>query len=292
MFTVYFSTSDNSEIQNKVFKILFFDVENIHNIENDKRDDENFSFGENWVNFVNNNLTDEVIKSSEKDINEWLNVKGKTIIDIGCGSGLSSLIFSKKKAKKIFSFDYDIQSVNAAKLLKDKLTSDDNWTIEQGSILDKDYVKSLGKFDIVFSWGVLHHTSNMWQAIENAVSLCNNTGQVMITLYSNVIGFENDLAGKIKYNNSDILSKKKMIADFVMLVKQNASNNTEIVNWNTPSKRGMNKYNDIIDWLGGYPYEVCTTTQITEYMSIHGFRLLKKLDDPNKAVHEWLFQKL
>jgi 2-polyprenyl-6-hydroxyphenyl methylase/3-demethylubiquinone-9 3-methyltransferase len=195
-------------------------------------------------------------------------------------------------SKKIFSFDYDIQSVNAAKLLKDKLTSDDNWTIEQGSILDKDYVKSLGKFDIVFSWGVLHHTSNMWQAIENAVSLCNNTGQVMITLYSNVIGFENDLAGKIKYNNSDILSKKKMIADFVMLVKQNASNNTEIVNWNTPSKRGMNKYNDIIDWLGGYPYEVCTTTQITEYMSIHGFRLLKKLDDPNKAVHEWLFQKL
>ncbi len=95
----------------------------------------------------------------EKDFNN------KTFLDIGSGSGLSSLAAIRLGAK-VTSFDYDVESVNTSNRLKEKFGIK-NWEIMQGSVLNKTFLNSLGKFDIVYSWGVLHHTGNMLESFSN-----------------------------------------------------------------------------------------------------------------------------
>ena len=50
--------------------------------------------------------------------------------------------------------------------------------------MDDEYMNNLSLFDIVYSWGVLHHTGDVWHAIENAASRVKPGGIFYIALYS------------------------------------------------------------------------------------------------------------
>ena len=132
-----------------------------------------FGFGANWARFLA--VLDETrIIDAEKSLRDMLGVNdlyGRRFLDIGCGSGLFSLA-ARRLGAQVHSFDFDLQSVACAKELKRRYFPEDGtWRIEEGSILDSEYLERLGQFDIVYSWGVLHHTGSMWVAIENAISL-------------------------------------------------------------------------------------------------------------------------
>ena len=131
---------------------------------------ERFEFGKNWSNFLAL-LDDERIRKAEESLKEMLEVedlKGKTFLDIGSGSGLFSLA-ARRLGAKVHSFDFDSSSYGCTRELRRRYFSGDaDWCVEQGSALDREYIVSLGKFDIVYSWGVLHHTGKMWEALENA----------------------------------------------------------------------------------------------------------------------------
>src|SRR5437016_6038307 len=132
-----------------------------------------FAFGENWARFLIV-LDEDRIRLAEGSLREMLKVdhlRGKSFLDVGSGSGLFSLV-ARRLGATVRSFDYDQQSVACTQELKRRyFPGDADWIVEEGSILDNDYLASLGKYDIVYSWGVLHHTGAMWQALENVSHL-------------------------------------------------------------------------------------------------------------------------
>ena len=152
-----------------------------------------FEFGKNWKQFLQL-MDDDRLKLAEESLLKLLEtdtLENKSFLDIGSGSGLYSLA-ARRLGAKVHSFDYDPHSVSCTSELKKRFfPEDNNWIIESGNALDKDYIKSLGEFDIVYSWGVLHHTGDMWNAINNSSQCVKNGGQFYLSIY-------NDQGGKSK----------------------------------------------------------------------------------------------
>jgi len=236
-----------------------------------------FSFGKNWQDFLKS-LNDERIENAKKSLVDFLGgeekIKGKTFVDIGCGSGLFSLAAYKLGAAKVVSVDVDEFSIACVKHLKEKNGNPQNWEIKQGSALDENFIKSLGQFDIVYSWGVLHHTGDMYSALKNVSSLINPEGVFYLAIYNRnknrlKEGTSNLwLMLKKAYNESNFLVKKVMeyvyIAYFFIGLLVMLKNPLKYIR-EYKSNRGMNWRNDIIDWLGGYPYEFAGPDEIINF---------------------------
>ncbi|NQV31561.1 MAG: class I SAM-dependent methyltransferase [Phycisphaeraceae bacterium] len=242
------------------------------------QDTVSFSFGENWKDYLTT-VSEEDITCSKRDIQEWLGtdfVAEKEIIDIGSGSGIHSLSFYMLGAKTLDSFDYDEHSVEATKTLWTQSKSPKHWRVSHGSILDDDYVMSLKKYDLVYSWGVLHHTGSMWKALENAFGRVKPGGKIWISLYTKGPHYAEDLALKRKYNMASSCGKQWMVK--IRIIRKMFSRLFRFKNplaWNKNRGRGMNVYHDIVDWLGGLPYEVASPDEVLAFGRKQGFVLEK-----------------
>ncbi len=139
---------------------------------------ERFEFGANWSRFLNV-LNNERINQAEESLKKMLGVdhlQGKRFLDAGSGSGLFSLAAHRLEAQ-VHSFDFDPASVACTRELKRRYFPDDeSWVVEEGSVVDLDYLQRLGQFDVVYSWGVLHHTGAMWQGLGYIAPLVKGGG--------------------------------------------------------------------------------------------------------------------
>ena len=244
-----------------------------------------FSFGVNWRKYITQRFDEERLSIAQRDILEFLalpDLRDKTFLDIGCGSGIHSLAAWKAGAKQVFSFDYDVESVNSTRLLHERAGRPENWTVAQGSILDAGYVASLPRADIVYSWGVLHHTGQMWRAIEAAADCIKPGGVMFIALYNKWVGSDDALRLKIRYNQASWVRKRIME---VQLMRQGLPGWSYLFKdfaffrdrWMEKYRlardykkyRGMSFYHDIVDWIGGYPYEDCTVEETLWFCRKH-----------------------
>ncbi|MBC7796946.1 MAG: class I SAM-dependent methyltransferase [Pyrinomonadaceae bacterium] len=264
-----------------------------------------FEFGENWRRFLAL-LDDDRIAAAETSLRQMLEVddlRGKRFLDIGSGSGLFSLA-ARRLGATVFSFDYDPNSVACTKELKRRYFNDDNsWTVEEGSALNKNYVESLGKFDIVYSWGVLHHTGSMWEALENARLPVAENGKLFVAIYNDTGSQARRWLWTKKTYNSLPKSLRTPFAIAViapdeakLLARAVASlKPLDYLRLWTNGKqegRGMNHWRDIIDWVGGYPYEFATPEEIFDFYKKRGFGLTKlKCGGVGLGCNEFVFAK-
>ena len=227
---------------------------------------ERFAFGENWADYIERNFSEERVEISRKHLLNFLrlsDLKGRVFLDIGCGSGLHSLAALQAGASKIISFDYDESSVATTRKLHEWAGSPRHWTIDQGSVLDRAYMVALPKADVVYSWGVLHHTGEMWTAVENAAIPLASDGIFYIALYTTDVYIDPTpeywLKIKKRYNESSTFIKRCMEFAYAYrgLIKpmlRFRKNPLKVISEYKRS-RGMSYWNDVRDWLGGWPME-------------------------------------
>lgn len=230
-----------------------------------------FKFGENWANF-SKKIDEGRIKRAELSLINLIgetSLKGKRFIDIGCGSGLFSLAAARLGASEIVSIDIDPECTKITQELLDALSPHDNHKVINRSIFKiEDHPEATGKFDVVFSWGVLHHTGDMFDAIRIAATLLKDkNSKLALALYYKTLCCP--LWKKIKrfYMNRSTISQKLMCLVYLsvyLLGKTVTFNNPLSVYKNYSKDRGMSLLHDIHDWMGGYPYESISNEEIME----------------------------
>src|SRR5438270_10056723 len=164
-----------------------------------------FQFGKNWARFLET-VNETNVREAELSLKQELQVEDlaqKSVLDVGSGSGLFSLA-ARRLGARVHSFDYDLNSVACTQELRRRYFTDDpDWVVEEASVLDRQYLATLGRFDIVYSWGVLHHTGAMWEALDNVAPLVGPRGLLFIAIYNDQ-GTWSDRWKKIKraYNRT------------------------------------------------------------------------------------------
>jgi 2-polyprenyl-6-hydroxyphenyl methylase/3-demethylubiquinone-9 3-methyltransferase len=264
-------------------------------------EDRRFEFGKNWARFLEV-LDDARVEEAKWSLAEMLEVEdldGLSFLDVGSGSGLFSLA-ARRLGARVHSFDVDPHSVACTKELRRRFyTSDEAWAVEAGSVLDAGYLKTLGTYDVVYSWGVLHHTGDMWTAFENVVSLVGPNGRLFIAIYNDQ-SWKSRVWTRIKRTYVGLPRALRfliVVPAFFLLwgprIVVDGLTGNPFRTWRRYSKnRGMAPWRDVVDWVGGYPFEVATPEEIFEFFHRRGFVLVKmKTVGGRLGNNQFVFQR-
>ncbi|MEW2493205.1 class I SAM-dependent methyltransferase [Streptomyces nodosus] len=243
-----------------------------------------FAFGRNWLRF-GQLIDEERIALARRSLESALgttDLTGRSFLDIGCGSGLFSLAALRMGAR-VRSFDYDPESVRAAEKVRQEFAPDSDWTIGCASILDGAFVRQLDQADIVYSWGVLHHTGALWPAMEAACGLVAPGGTLYVSIYNDQ-GAESRIWTSVKrrYNRSGSMGRRLLLTGSMLYLGRNyparaaltlAQRVRGTAGARVPRPRGMSRKHDLVDWVGGYPFEVATPEEVFSFCRERDFAL-------------------
>jgi len=259
-----------------------------------------FPFGENWRRFLRV-LDEERIVAAEESLLRMLGVDslgGRSFLDVGCGSGLLSLA-ARRLGARVHSLDYDPASVACTRELRRRYFDGDScWTVEAGSVLDADYMASLGRFDIVYAWGVLHHTGQLWRACENVILPLARDGLLFVSIYNDQGAWSERWRRVKRLYVSGPVGRALVRSAFIpgTYVRNLAA---DLVWMRNPlrryadykQRRGMSVHHDLIDWLGGYPFEVAKPEEVFEFFAARGLQLRKlRTQGGTMGCNEFVFE--
>ncbi len=262
---------------------------------------ERFAFGQNWAAFLRV-LDDDRIASAQRALATMLgadDLTGRSFLDIGSGSGLSSLV-ARRMGARVTSFDYDPSSVGCTQELRRRYFPEDpDWGVAQGSALDPEYLATLGQFDIVYSWGVLHHTGAMWRGLELAADRVRPGGLLFVAIYNDQGAWSRRWARIKRWYCSGPLGKALVSGAIIpwWILRQLAAD----LFWRRdPTRyyreyrrhRGMSVWHDWHDWLGGHPFEVAKPEALLDFYRTRGFELIRlKTAGGSVGCNEAVFER-
>jgi len=247
-------------------------------------DDTPFAFGRNWASFVRRYLSEDRIEEARRHLLVTLDrsdLCGLTFLDVGCGSGIHSLAAVRSGADRVVSFDVDRDSVATTRQVRSWAGAPSHWEVLEGSVLDADFVARLGPADVVYSWGVLHHTGDLWTALGHTASKVAPDGVLYIAIYERDESSDHWIDVKQRYNAGgwwrrrqietsyiwDTFFRGKNLGGLYASIKYIATYSTQ---------RGMAFMTDVRDWVGGWPYEPATPDEVVAFCRrAHGLEPLR-----------------
>ena len=268
-----------------------------------------FRFGRNWNRFVQGYVNRERVEQAKDSLRSFLTrdhpLEGRRFLDIGSGSGLFSLAAFELGALEIVSLDVDEDSVATTKALRRRAGAPGHWSVHHGSVLDARLMESVGQFDVVYSWGVLHHTGAMWTAIERAAEAVAPSGLLYLALYNRIDHWTFARDGRFgtsrfwkgfKKRYTALPESLQSVVDYGVM---SALVTAYVVSLRNPVKairghqdvRGMSWRIDIRDWLGGYPYEYAAPDEVFRFVRRLGFSLENLTTPGHFKNNEYLFRR-
>ena len=233
-----------------------------------------FGFGKNWLSYTK--IIDEShCLQAQESLSELLgndSLINKSFLDIGCGSGIFSIAAVRMGANKVIGIDIDPASIKASQTNAQRwLSKHERLSFVEGSVLDEQAMDDFGIFDVVYAWGSLHHTGSMYRAIDLAAQRVNAGGRFMIAIYNKHSTSRIWWVIKRLYNKMPTLLQSVMIWGFVPVI----SMAKWIVTRKNPFKmsRGMDFMHNVVDWLGGFPYEYANMDEMMAYLKSLGFEI-------------------
>ena len=244
------------------------------------RRESHFEFGANWLAYLEQ-VSEENIAEAVRGLERLFptgELKGRRFLDIGCGSGLSMLAALRLGAREVVGLDIDENSVEATRRCLRRFAPGATWRVSCASVFDIDPEKH-GRYDVVYSWGVLHHTGNLWRALEKAASLVSERGLLAIALYRKtpMCGFWQREKQFYSRAPRSIQAPVRWLYQAVYLANKvrRRTNPLSFVR-EYPKQRGMSWKYDVHDWLGGYPYESSTAEETRAQLARLGFEIVRQ----------------
>lgn len=277
------------------------------------KNDDRFAFGRNWSCFLEA-IDESRIQAAGESLEKLLSgasLSGQRFLDAGCGSGLFSLVAYRRGAE-VVSFDYDLDCVACSRELQRRFAEGpaaSSWRIERGSLLDADFMRDLGEFDVVYCWGVAHHTGAMWEAIGNLRSRIRPGGTIVLAIYNDQQYVSRLWAGIKRWYQrlprwlrplyvasiGSVLFLWRLVVTLLasglrLITLRNPL--VPILNWSREYQaRGMHGWYDLVDWVGGWPFEVARPEEIFRYFRDHGFRLVELVTCSGHGCNEFVFRR-
>ncbi len=255
--------------------------------------DERFAFGANWRDFADHALDAEAYRAAREHLQSLLPHAGShaSFLDIGCGSGLFLLAALESGFTRVRGFDYDPDSVATTRRLIDEAGAGGAATVERGDVLDRAYLATVGRHPFVYAWGSLHHTGDMWTAIANSCDLVADGGTLVIAIYNRTWSSPAWRVIKRAYVRSGPRVRRGLVGAVWVVGAAARAAYTRTNPFR--QRRGMNFYHNIVDWVGGYPYEYAGPDELRAFVEPRGFELIEVRRGPTPiACNELVFRRV